>query len=58
MMALDKVRKVVIWLVVAFIAYAIFTSPDKSADIVHNIWSILSNGVGQVGHFFDKILNG
>lgn len=56
-MALDKVRKVVIWLVVAFIAYAIFTSPDKSADIVHNIWSIITNGVSQVGHFFDKILN-
>ncbi|WP_181445420.1 hypothetical protein [Flexivirga caeni] len=57
-MALDKVRKVVIWLVVAFIAYAIFTSPDKSADIVHNIWSIISNGVTQIGHFFHKLLNG
>lgn len=56
-MALDKVRKVVIWLVVAFIAYAIFKSPAKSGDIVHNIWSILSNGVDQIGKFFDKILN-
>lgn len=56
-MALDKVRKVVIWLVVAFIAYAIFTSPDKSADIVHNIWSILAGGVDKLGTFFDKILN-
>ncbi|WP_325551595.1 hypothetical protein [Flexivirga sp.] len=56
-MALDKVRKVVIWLVIAFIAYAIFTSPGKSADIVHSIWSILSNGVEQIGKFFDKILN-
>lgn len=57
-MALDKVRKVVIWLVVAFIAYAIFTSPHRSADIVHNIWSIISNGVGQIGQFFNTILNG
>lgn len=57
-MALDKVRKVAIWVVVAFIAYAIFTSPDKSADIVHNIWSIITNGVGQIGKFFDTILNG
>lgn len=56
-MALDKVRKVVIWLVVAFVAYAIFKSPNKSADIVHNIWSILSNGVEQIGTFFDKILS-
>jgi len=56
-MALDKVRKVVIWLVVAFVAYAIFKSPDQSASIVHNIWSILSNGVHQIGTFFDKILN-
>lgn len=57
-MALDKVRKLVIWLVVAFIAYAIFKSPNRSADIVHNIWSILSSAVEQIGKFFDKILNG
>lgn len=56
-MALEKARKVVIWLVVAFIAYAIFKSPTKSGDIVHNIWSILSNGVDQLGKFYDKILN-
>lgn len=56
-MALDKVRKVFIWLVVAFIAYAIFKSPAKSGDIVHSLWSILSNGVDQIGKFFDKILN-
>lgn len=55
-MALDKVRKVAIWLVVAFVAYAIFKSPNKSADIVHSIWSILSNGVSQIGTFFSKIL--
>lgn len=56
-MALDKVRKVVIWLVVAFIAYAIFTSPSRSADIVHNIWSIISNGFDQLGEFFNNVLN-
>lgn len=55
-MALDKVRKVAIWLVVAFVAYAIFKSPNKSADIVHNIWSILSNGVSAIGTFFNRIL--
>ena len=56
-MALDKVRRVVICLLVAFVAYAVFKSPDQSASIVHNIWSILSNGVHQIGTFFDKILN-
>lgn len=56
-MALDKVRKVVIWLIIAFIAYAIFTSPNKSADIVHSIWSIISSGASQLGRFFSKILN-
>ncbi|NNG38716.1 hypothetical protein HJ588_05435 [Flexivirga sp. ID2601S] len=56
-MALDKVKKVVIWVVVAFIAYAIFTSPSRSADIVHSIWQILSDGVDSIGTFFDRILN-
>lgn len=56
-MATDKIKKIVLWVVVAFIAYAIFTSPDKSADIVRTIGSIVKDGVVNIGHFFDAILN-
>lgn len=56
-MAVDKVKKVVIWMVAAFVAYSIFKSPERSGDIVHNIWAILRDGVGNIGQFFDRILN-
>jgi len=56
-MATEKVRKIIIWVVFAFIVYAIFTSPDRSADIVHSCWQILTDGVKNMGDFFNSILN-
>ncbi len=56
-MATEKVKKIVIWVIFAFIVYAIFTSPDRSADIVHSAWDIIKNGVTTFGDFFDRILN-
>lgn len=55
-MATEKVKKIILWVVLAFIVYAIFTSPTRSADIVHSAWQILSDGVSNLGHFFDGIL--
>lgn len=56
-MGTDKIRKIAIWVVVAFVAYAIFKSPDKAADMVHNIWEILKTGVTSIGTFFNRLLN-
>lgn len=53
-----KVKQFVPWVVIAFLVYAVVTSPDKSADMVRNIWDILSDGVRNIGSFFDNILNG
>lgn len=55
-MATEKVKKIAIWAVFAFVVYAIFTSPDRSADIVHSVWDILATGVTTIGDFFDSIL--
>ena len=43
-------------LLIVFVLYAIFTSPDQSADIVHSIWTVLKNGVTNLGQFFNAIL--
>ncbi|WP_186525980.1 hypothetical protein [Leekyejoonella antrihumi] len=56
-MATERVKKIIIWVVFAFIVYAIFTSPTRSADIVHSCWQILSDGVKNLGAFFNSILN-
>ncbi|MDE9365624.1 hypothetical protein PZ938_08395 [Luteipulveratus sp. YIM 133132] len=53
-----KVKQFIPWVVLAFLVYAVVTSPNKSADLVRNIWEILSDGVSNIAQFFDNILNG
>lgn len=55
-MATEKIKKITIWVIFAFVLYAIFTNPNKSADIVHNIWDLLATGVRSIGDFFKAIL--
>lgn len=43
-------------LLILFVLYAIFTSPQQSADIVHSIWTVLKNGFTNLGDFFDALL--
>ena len=38
---MTRVKKIVLWTLVAFAVYAIFTSPDQAADIVRTSWGIL-----------------
>ena len=52
-----KAKKVILFIVVAFFVYAIFTSPDKAADIVSNIWGLLVDGFNAIIRFFDSLLN-
>ena len=37
--------------------YAIFTSPDRAADIVKTSGDILVDGVRSIGTFFDALLS-
>ena len=53
---MQRGKKILIWVIVAFAAYAIVTSPTKSADLVTTSGSILADGAVNVGHFFDAIL--
>lgn len=54
---MDKVKKVVLWVVLGFMIYAIFTNPDRAADIVGNIWALIIDGFNAILRFFDSLLN-
>ena len=55
---MPPIKKIVMWLVVVFLLYAILTSPKEAADIFGAAWSVLANGVKNVGSFFDHLLTG
>lgn len=51
-----RLKKPLLWLVVAFFVYAIFKSPEQAAGIVKAGWDGLVAGARAVGHFFDALL--
>lgn len=52
-----RTRQVILVIALVFIAYAIYTSPARSADAVHTIWNILANAVTAIFAFFDKLIS-
>lgn len=52
----SQVKKVLQWIFWIFVIYAIFTSPDRAADIVRSIWDIIANGFHNLAVFFDRVL--
>jgi hypothetical protein len=49
--------KTIAWvLVVAFLIYAIFKSPDQAAAIVRTAWGGVVDGLHAIGRFFDALL--
>lgn len=51
-----KAKKVILILVGAFFVYAVFTSPDKAAGILTNVWGVLVDGFNAILVFFDSLL--
>ena len=43
-------------LLILFVLYAIFTSPQQAANVVHSIWTVLKNGVTNLADFFSALL--
>lgn len=52
------VRGVLHFLVWGFLIYSIITSPDRAADIVGDVWDILSLGFLNVGRFAANLVGG
>jgi len=53
----QRVKKIVLWGVLAFFVYAIVKSPSQAADILRTIWDIVVQGVTSIGSFFDALLS-
>ncbi len=54
---MGKARKIILWVLLAFFVYAIFTNPDRAADIVANIWGLIVDGFNAILRFFNSLLN-
>ena len=53
---MGRVKKILLWVLLAFAVYAVLTSPEQAADIVRTAWEILADGVRSIGSFFDSLL--
>lgn len=53
-----KLKALIPWVVAAFLIYAVVTSPDRSADLVRNLWEILADGFRNIGRFFNNLMGG
>jgi hypothetical protein len=51
-----RVWKIIGWILVIYILYAIIRSPAQAADVVRGIFEILANGVRSIATFFDSLL--
>ncbi len=51
-----QVKKVLVWTFWIFVIYAIFTSPNRAAELVLTVWDIIVNGFVSIGLFFDRLL--
>lgn len=53
---MKNVKKILGWVLVAFLVYAIVKSPTQAADIVRTAFDILAQGVQSIFAFFDTLL--
>jgi hypothetical protein len=53
---MQRAKKGLLWVLVAFAVYAVFTSPDRAADILKTSGDILLDGARSIGTFFDALL--
>lgn len=53
----ERMKKVVWFVVFAFLIYAIFSNPGRSGQTVHSLWALISEGVHNLGNFFQSIID-
>jgi hypothetical protein len=54
---MKRVWKVLGWVLLAYLIYAIIKSPTQSADVVRTSFQILAEGVRSIFAFFDSLLS-
>ena len=53
---MPPIKKIVTWILVIFLLYAILTNPDAAADIVGSAWDIIYSGLQNIFSFFNELL--
>ncbi len=53
---MPPIKKIVLWLVVIFLLYAVLTSPTSAAAMLGSAGDIVANGVRNIGQFFDALI--
>ena len=51
-----SVKRVLVVILVVFAIYAVWTQPNKSADVVGGGWDQVKTGATSVGNFFDRLM--
>ena len=54
---MPPIKKIVLWLIVLFLLYAILTNPNDAAEIVGSVWDILRKASRNIFRFFDALLH-
>jgi len=54
---MTRTRRIILLIVLAFVIYAVVTSPNQAADFVQQIFLWLANAVRSVFKFFNALLH-
>jgi hypothetical protein len=54
---MSRVRKILGWVLLAYVIYAIVKSPTQAADVVKTSFDILAEGVRSIFTFFDSLIS-
>ncbi len=52
-----KAKTFLTWLVVIFVVYAIYTSPDRASEVVKALWDVVVNAVASFGAFLGGLVS-
>jgi hypothetical protein len=55
---MPPIKKIVLWLVVIFLLYAIFTAPTEAANMFQAAWDFTVNAVSNIAAFFNSLIKG
>lgn len=55
---MSRLWRVLGFLLLIYIIYAIIRSPTQAADVVRTIFEILANGIRSIATFFDSLWRG
>jgi hypothetical protein len=56
--SMPPIKKIVLWLVVIFLLYAILTAPTEAASMFNAAWDFTVEAVSNVAAFFTSLIKG